>query len=405
MAQKSITMQFRYTVEMNYLNLIEKINSPIKTESIRSIIIDHDYDNNCMPIIYVNCRLDRNMLDDMILHQNDNLILLAIYKYDDLTEMKTQEELFRKKFMYFLPDNVNKMKNADYNEKNEEQTTGDTYSELTLGLLSLEHVNNNKKAMEFNLKNNTIFDAVKYTTSHIDNVIIEPFMYSDVFEQLIVPPQESVNKTLQFLNDYRVFYNTSYRFYQDFNFTYIISSSGVDTKKDGEKYSAILISIVDIDNVAANDIGIIDDKTAKTYVVPLSYNDTQVYDNTIANKSKSKIKAISSSGSKEKSLVNKSSYSNDKYSNVRINNDNENMILNIESDTNNNNFILFFTKNDLDSSVFSINKRISIHNIDRYQEFNGDYLLRRKRELYLREDTTFVMTSAITMNKIMKSEE
>ena len=46
------------------------------------------------------------------------------------------------------------------------------------------------------------------------------------------------------------------------------------------------------------------------------------------------------------------------------------------------------------------NKKISVHHIDRYQQYNGDYLLYRKRECYIREDKTFVMSSMINLRKV-----
>jgi hypothetical protein len=76
------------------------------------------------------------------------------------------------------------------------------------------------------------------------------------------------------------------------------------------------------------------------------------------------------------------------------------MIDNIEAQNNSENFLVYFSKNDLDTNLFSINKRITIHNIDRYQEFNGNYLLYRKREAYLREDSTFLMSSMINLKRI-----
>ena len=76
------------------------------------------------------------------------------------------------------------------------------------------------------------------------------------------------------------------------------------------------------------------------------------------------------------------------------------MIENLEAKANSENFIVYFSKNDLDTDLFTINKRISINNIQRYQEFNGNYLLYRKREIYLREDQTFVMSSMINLKRI-----
>lgn len=391
---------YRYTVSMKYLNAKQNTSTEIKTECIKSLIIDHNYDRNSMPVIYINLRLDKALVDDMIKNQNENLMILSVSKFDNNTELKLEVECFNKKCIYFLTDDVNKMDPIDYNDETEEYMKGDTFTKLTIGLLVLEHVNDNKTLCEISTKKATNYDIVKYLTSHMKDLIIEPFSYNDEFEQFILPPKDSVNKALKFLNNHRVFYSTPYRYYQDFNHTYIISSSGKEIKRKDELYSTVVITIRDVDDVAANDTGVVINRSNGTYEVYVSYANAEVYDNTLINKSKNKLRGITSSGTNEKSLLNTASYSKDKYSLERLNNDNEHMIENIEAKSNTENFIVYFSKNDLDSDLFTINKRISIQNIQRYQEFNGNYLLYRKREIYLREDQTFVMNSMINLKRI-----
>lgn len=391
---------YRYTVSMKYLNTKQNTSTEIKTECIKSLIIDHNYDRNSMPVIYINLRLDKALVDDMIKNQNENLMILSVSKFDNNTELKLEVECFNKKCIYFLTDDVNKMDPIDYNDETEEYMKGDTFTKLTIGLLVLEHVNDNKTLCEISTKKATNYDIVKYLTSHMKDLIIEPFSYNDEFEQFILPPKDSVNKALKFLNNHRVFYSTPYRYYQDFSHTYIISSSGKEIKRKDELYSTVVITIRDVDDVAANDTGVVINRSDGTYEVYVSYANAEVYDNTLINKSKNKLRGITSSGTNEKSLLNTASYSKDKYSLERLNNDNEHMIENIEAKSNTENFIVYFSKNDLDSDLFTINKRISIQNIQRYQEFNGNYLLYRKREIYLREDQTFVMNSMINLKRI-----
>ena len=400
MADKKSLSEYRYRISMRYLNNKKHVTTPIKNECLKSLIIDHNYDVNCMPILYANLNLDRSLVDDMINNQNDNLMIVALSKYDNCTDLKLEVECFRKKFIYFLPDDVNKMDHVDYNETTESQMKGDTYRSITLGLICLDHVNNNKVACELTAKGITNYDAVKYFTAHIDDMIIEPFLYNDTFDQLVVTPQDSVNKAIAFLNNYRVFYSTPYRYYNDFNYTYLLSSSGKATKRRDETYSSVIINIRDIDDAAANDTGVIINKTTGTYEVYVSYASTEVYDNSIVNKSKNKLRGITSSGSSDRTLLNQASYSNQKIHSVRLNNDNTNMIDNLEAQSNMDNFLVYFSKNDLDTELFTINKRISIHNIERYQDYNGDYLLYRKRELFLREDDTFLLSSMINLKRI-----
>lgn len=396
---KTLT-SYKYTISLQYLNIRQKVSTDIKTECIKSVIIDHNYDKNCMPVIFINLRLDKSLVDDMIKNQNTNLMILAISKFDNNTELKLEVECLRKKCIYFLTDDVNKMDPIDYNDETEATMKGDTFRKITIGLLVLDHVNNNKTLCEVTTKNATNYDIVKYITSHMKNLFIEPFSYNDTFEQFVLPPKDSVNKALRFLNDQRVFYSTPYRYYQDFNHTYIISSSGKEIKRTDETYSTIVVNIRDIDDVGANDTGVVVNRSNETYEVYVSYANAQVYDNTLINKSKNKVRGITSSGSSDISLLNTSSYSTDKYSLERLNNDNVHMIENLEAKANSENFIVYFSKNDLDTDLFTINKRISINNIQRYQEFNGNYLLYRKREIYLREDQTFVMSSMINLKRI-----
>ena len=111
---------------------------------------------------------------------------------------------------------------------------------------------------------------------------------------------------------------------------------------------------------------------------------------------------MTSSGSIKTSLKNKSSYTTDKDTTIRLNNDNEGIIDNIVADKNNNNFLVFIQKTDLDTELLSPNKQITIHHIDRYKEHNGNYLIYRKRECYLREDSTFVLNTLINLKEIYK---
>lgn len=401
----TIQVQYRYMIEMIYLNNKKNKTTNIKTECIKSIVIDHNYENNCMPIIYATMKLDKALVDDMIINVNTNLMIVALYKYNDLTDTKEPIEVFRDKFTYFIPDDVNKNLNLDYNEATEKEHLGNTYTEVIMGLMSINMINLNKRNIELNVSNNTIFDCVKYCTSNMKNLIIEPFVFDDTYDRIIMPAQNSINNALKFLNNYRVFYYTPYRYYQDFKYTYIISSSGKAIPKDNELYSSILVDFRDIGDANSLEIGTIIDKKSKTYEVPVNYVFSNVFDNSVVNKSINKIKSVSNNGVNIRSLSNTADYSNEKMTTIRMNNDNDNMIYNLEYKNNNDNVFIYFNKNDLDTDLFTINKRITVHNINRYQHYDGDYLLSRKREFYLREDKTFVMVSMINLKRIILNND
>ena len=226
MDNKKRAVQYRYTVSMSYLDQKRNKYTDIKTECIKFIVIDHNYETNFMPIIFVNLSLDKKLVDDMILNCNDNLIMLALHKYDALSNDKQEIECFRKKFTYFLPNDVNKHDPIDYNDTTASQYLGNTYTVIALGLIAIDHINNNKRSFRILSKDVTIGQATKQIMSHFDNLIMEPIGDSNIIPQLMLPEKNSVSKTLKALNNIRVLYNTPYRYYQDFNFTYLLSSSG-----------------------------------------------------------------------------------------------------------------------------------------------------------------------------------
>ena len=85
--------------------------------------------------------------------------------------------------------------------------------------------------------------------------------------------------------------------------------------------------------------------------------------------------------------------------NIRLNNDNEHMMENIKAGYNSYNVFINISKNNLDTTAMTINKKYLIHNIDQYKDYNGVYLLCRKRELYMREDDIFTMDSVLNFRK------
>ena len=109
-----------------------------------------------MPVLYANLSLDRALIDNMISNINTNLFIISIYKYDDLLANPLDILCLRKKFTYYLTDDLNKNDTIDYTDKNSSETLGNTFSNITMGLMCIEHINHNRKSVELNMKNTSI---------------------------------------------------------------------------------------------------------------------------------------------------------------------------------------------------------------------------------------------------------
>lgn len=394
--------QYKYSVEMRYNDKKTMTARLIREEYIKSIIIDRDYKNNNMPMIFVDISLSKKLLDDMKLNAATNFITLTIYKFiDNTTTQKIKTKYFQDRFAYFIQDDVNYQDSLDMlNDDTKENE--DAYKNITIGLMKIDNINDNKKSFNTVLKNTTMINAVHYATSHM-KMVIEKFDYNDTLNELILEPTQSVSKTIQYLNSVKVFYSTPYRFFIDFDCTYLLSSRGKHVPKKGEGLGVVLIVIRDPLDQQANTTGMITNKAQGNYQIDINALDSNIYIDRVTEKGYTSITGVTTNEGvvgNAKLSVNKSEYSTDKASIVRLPNNNANMLKNIQASANSSSTTISINKNDLDSSIFTLNKRYLFRNYDKYSDKDGDFLLTRKRELFIREDDSFVMNTMMNFEQV-----
>lgn len=375
--------KYKYAVELRYIKQKERISQEIRTERIRSIIIDSDYKNNNLPVIFCTLTLDKKLIDDMIENNSINTMVLTIYKYiyKEDGSFSTKTRYIHDEMTYFLTDDLNYRASIDYStEENKEKD--DITKTICIGLMSINCINNNKKTTNVTLRNTTMINAVHYCTSDM-NMIIERFTYNDNFNELLITPQSSVASTIKYLNNIKVFYNTPYRFFIDFDCGYLLSSKGTGVPKKGESINSILIVIRDPINPQAMEEGMITNYNTKNYQLDVSASDTQVYQNRVTEKVYTSVSSISEQGqSKAQSLnINKSNFSKEKNEIIRTPNSNPNLIQNISAANNQSSSHITLNKIDVDMSIFTPNKRYIIRNYDGHKDRDGDFILTRKREI------------------------
>ena len=388
---------YKYTANMKYI-LNNEVNY-IDIMNIKTIAIDSNYDEMNMPMIFITLGVYKSLANKMILNQDKGLVILDIKRCITNSDMPDlYSDYINDKFIYFITGEIDESISISVEED-------ELYDEtmVTIGLLSLDHVNKNKKPVN-GVLNGKLSSVMYYLTSHLP-ILIEPPKNNIIFSNKFLPPMNSVSKALKYINSINVFYPTAYRFFIDFNQSYLISSSGNPIKSKGENISTINITIHHKkDNAESMLQGMTINKSQSLYHMYASSGDCDISDNSFLDKTFSKISAINTSG--KRIDANLSTTENSpivkKIRSIRILNDNNEIVNNMVSTIDSSSIQLMVQKTDIDASVFTINKEYIIKANDAYNTdaYNGRYILVRKRELYVREDTDFTTNIMLLFRKV-----
>lgn len=397
--------EYEYIAELSYIKTKKNAKVTLREESIRSIVILRDYYAYNMPLLFLNITLDKNLIDDMLQNSADNLLNLKISKIkksEESTSLLTVPiDYINAQFVYFIIKDVNYNKKLDYGygENTEREDINQT---ITIGMLKLDTLNKNKKSFNTVLSNTSMVDAVTNITKTLGPIIIEPFTYNQQLSQLVIKPLTSVVKTIEYLNNINVFYDTPYMFFMDFEMSYLLSSSGKPVPKLGQKINTVLINIMDLETPESQVQGMLTNTKQKNYQLDIASVDTEVYNNKLTEKSYNSINAVTSSGFLKKAEleINRSSYITAKTKFTRIENENKNMVKNIEAKAKSDVMQISVTKNNLDGSVLNPNLEYIVKNYEQYKDRDGRYLLNRKREIFYREDTKFLYSTILDLSFI-----
>ena len=383
-----------YLYKANIRYVLNNETIEIDPLNIKSILIDYDYSALNMPMIFVTLNISQELLDVMIENQNAGTILFDMNRSvgnSDVPELFTR--YISDEFLYFVTE-------GDNDKLDETQTHQVT---TTIGLLSLNCINSNKKSVSGVVSCNQI-TMLYYLLSHMP-VVIEPPRSNKVIENMILPPVNSIAKMLQYLNSVNTFYTTQYRFFIDFDCTYLLSSSGKAVLKDTDKINTILFVLKNEYDDDGKTIGMKIDSSKSIYEIFIDEDDYEISDDHISEKSFSKVLAANASGEVFKKDVYTSEESvlvNTKYKSIRLMNDNNTLLDNFTSSIKSSSIQFLIEREYIDSSVITPNKEYIIRGDEVYNSevYDGRYLLTRKRDVFVRDSDTFISSTMMMLSKV-----
>ena len=261
---------WKYTISLQFIPPNED-PVDIPPENIRKLFKDNTYDDKNMATMYLTLNVDKNLFDKIVLNARNAYMHLTVMKFDEEQEYTTYDMVYDDDCEYFIQDDINYNKEVDYMGENADRQ--DIYREVYIGLMFKSCIEYNKETSNTTIKETTMFNAV-YEFLQDKPALIEPFEYNDTIDQLVVPPQDSLSKTIKFFNDVKVFYSTNYRFYIEPDCIYLTSTSGKSTPKDSDLYETVRIIVHALDDNQAYAQGMYVNDTDQCYDIDMGVNDT-----------------------------------------------------------------------------------------------------------------------------------
>ena len=391
-----ITQSYKYQVEIQFI--LNNKSYELRNGTIKNIVIDHDYDNKNMPIIFCQMTIDLAMYKTILENENNGKFLLIIKKKENNSNMKTT--YIKGQFKYFIPTNRNEWNTEFVNKSGNETQANTAYKETVVGLMSEDIINNNSKMFNGIYSNTTSFSLVQLATKDM-KMVIEPFKNNYKLDQFVVPPMESINDFLSFVNDNYPFYDTPYRYFIDFNQTYLISSSGNYIDKNDTDYKSINI---DINNriLTDDDEGVIKNTDNNSYYINTYLTSTSLKVNIYLEYILNLLNTIDVEGIKNEELLqlnrDDNTGINKRYNFRRVNN--IDTTTQIKNDIENSIVSLSLSKANVDTSILTPNKIYIVNNFKDNKKYNGKYILTKKRDIFNGQTNYFESVTSIELKRI-----
>lgn len=279
-------LKYEYYIDLYYNCMDYKEPKLIDQKNIKSLTIYKEYDKYNMPIATMNLHIDKKFADNIIKNSKTATMIMAVYKYQLDNNAAIKQLYFKHEFSYLTDDDTNKTEDIDYAKTDsKDEDREDVYRILKLGLISKKLVNRNLSPNNATIYKSSMQNIIVDLLNIGEPLLIEPFTETELVEQLIIPPKESLSKTLDYLNTIRVFYNTGYRFFMDLDNIYLVSKSGKATLRNVDKYATIKFNLSDIGGKEEAILeGFRDDDKTKSYIVDIPTTDIKYGKDNITDK-------------------------------------------------------------------------------------------------------------------------
>jgi hypothetical protein len=275
-----------------------------------------------------------------------------------------------------------------------------SYRTLMIGLVSIKQTNTLRK--NFNgIYNNIDTSTLLAIALEGTETIVETPKYNTNYESYYVSPVTTRYQMINSLFKKDPFYDTQFRYFMDFDRSYLLSKDGKAVQVAKGTPQNVIIDIKDITDTDAYKEGFTE--ANGSYVVYVNSSDVSIIENNSTEKVTTNIVAVDddTSGTLSTGIDGNTSEDSDtKVTYVRGNNAKV-----VRNDIESNNVLIQLIKRNIDTAIFTPNRSITIRNFVGNEKFNGNYVLLSKKEVYKLNAGEFTIACTVSLSRVPDNVE
>lgn len=384
------TDRLAYKCDLRISYILGSTEYPIAASQVKYMLIESTYESQYMPVIYVSLSLSNEDYTRVIKNEKSGKFYVKLRKYNAYSKTAIYRNYINGQFSY-----VPSTSNPNYQEDLAPGGNVDSaYRTILVALMSMDLLNNAKTSFNGIFGNIDQYTIISKAMEGLDAVILPP-KYNATFETIIIPAMGSKTRLLDFVFQENPFYDTQYIFFMDFDKSYLLDLSGEGCPSNDGQLNTIIIDINGVTDNTSYYEGI--KETNGAYQIYVNPANTNISANNAIDKVANQMVFVDDDC--QVSYVDLDVNNNDDSTTKQVFMRGSNAVLYkniVESNT----IVLEFTKENIDGSIFTPNKKYMINNYQGYEEYNGTYTLLYKKETIKNTNGEFGIAISVGLKKV-----
>ena len=194
---------YKYTAQISATFPGDSEVTVIEDLRFKYVIVDYNYDEFNFPLIYCMLSLTIDQRNKLVTNQKKATIVFTLQKYIENSDMPGLKiDVINEECIYFISTDTNKL--AEKDRVLDENRSEDLSDNITIGLISLNHINRNKKVVNGIIKSGTMSSTLCYVLNG-HTLLMEPIQNNITMSNFALPPINSVSKMIKYLDSYKTF--------------------------------------------------------------------------------------------------------------------------------------------------------------------------------------------------------